>query len=811
MEHQTSSKQPPIIARQQNSTSIISGGSVAAGINTINTMKRPNNNRIIIQLSTCCAAVAVAATHDVPRPCFVSSSSSRRISNDKYYDGSKRNLVARSPANELFHPAPSLFGYKRNRSSLTRHMSQDDYSYQEDHDDDDDEEEYDDMEASLNKISWLPSVKLGKQPFKTPYTKSSESRRESANQDRYETISPSSSSAPPGFENIDILPVLPMKMVHGLDGLLTNNGDDHDDHDLDAISADDILSMSYNGGVWDEDGLSGVGLSSMTSTFGPLFSGTSAFLPHTKGHVFTIAEPRYKKLYDDLLRMGSYYGKKRESVMRRAKETGDANVVLPPDPDEKRRFIVTAASPQEEGVFAEYGLLFQLRDLDEVAAVASYDVSGGDGSISLADLQELVEAGDNQQIYGDPEDGEDIMDILLQTHYEATHDCIGRVKIHRFVNPECWEDGPDGEEYLMAEASIVDLVGTEELSKERNMASVQKASSELQAGMDKQQQASSPSLSSTAMKMQEQIKRQASKDISSAVSRIKDELRSAVGESFKKQQNMDPDKIKDDLISALGSNLSGSDIGSNSKTSPGQIPLAPKILVDRRSDDSLTKEERGLRESFAKLVALQHDLKEECRFTRVSVQTFGIGNTSLWLSAAAWSQFVEKRLEATQNDMQKDLQAKLAEFMSRGGGDLSEKFNAYDDDDSGALTIDFEELSPELQQELQLVQARAAEELGPLALERAIHMQRIVQARTYDERLIILRECVDSERQRLEAKKMLQSALDMNPADGGEDTSSTLFSREEARSVFERLMSSTNEQDKGMTFESFDDDDAAFQ
>ena len=776
-------------------------------------MKRPNNNKII-QLSTCCAAVAVATTHhDVHRPCFVSSSS-RRTSNDRNY-GSNRHSVSSTPTNHLFRPAPS-FGHKRHRSSLIRHMSQDEHHEDGDYYDDD-EEEYDDMEANLNKISWLPSVKLGKQPFKPAYAnRSAESRRESANQDRYETISPSS-TAPPGFENIDILPVLPMKMVHGLDGLLTNNVDDHEDHPLDAISAEDIIGMGgYNDGVWNEDGLSGVGLSSsMTTSFGPLFSGTSAFLPHTKGHVFTIAEPRYKKLYDDLLRMGNYYGKKRESAIRRAKETGETNVSLPPDPDEKRRFIVTAASPQEEGVFAEYGLLFQLRDLDEVAAVASYDVSEADGGISMADLQELVEAGDDQELYRSSEDGEDIMDILLQTHYEATHDCIGRVKIHRFVNPECWEDGPDGEEYLMAEASIVDLVGTEELSKERKMASVEKASTELQAGMDEQQQTSSSSLSSTAMKMQEQVKRQAGKDISSAVARIKDELRSAVGESFKKQQNIDPDKIKDDLMSALESNLNGSDEDGNSKSnrSSGQIPLAPKILVDRRPDDSLTKEERGLRESFAKLVTLQHELKEECRFTRVSVQTFGIGPVAMWLSAAAWSQFVEKRLEATQNEMQKDLQAKLAEFMSKGGGDLSEKLNAYEDEDSGALTIDFEELSPELQQELQFVQARATEELGPLALERAIHMQRIVQARTYDERLIILRECVDSERQRLEAKKMLQSAFDLDSVDSGEDATSTLISREEARNVFERLMSSSaNEQDKGMTFENFDDDsDAAFQ
>jgi hypothetical protein len=675
---------------------------------------------------------------------------------------------------------------------MSRDSHDDEYYNDEE---EEEEEDYDDLQTNLNKISWLPSVTLGKQPYHPSFTKS-ESRRESDDQDRYEAAT--TPSPPPGFENIDILPVLPMNMVHGLDGFLMNN-DDQDGYDtLDAISsADEISSMNY------KDDYLGLGLTSMTSTFGPLFSGTSSFLPHTKGHVFTIAEPRYKKLYDDLLRVGSYYGKKRESAIRRAKETGDTSVPLPPDPDEKRRFIVTAASPQEEGVFAEYGLLMQLRDLDEVAAVASYDVSGEDGSISLAELQEImVEARE-----GDVEGGsDDIMDILLQTHYEATHDCIGRVKIHRFVNPQCWEDGPDGEEYLMAEASVVDIVTDEPKGREKNMVSVETSSSELQAGIDGQP--SSSSSFSSAMKMEEQLKRQVGKDISSAVARIKDELRSAVGESFKKQQNLDPDRLKDDLMMALGSSLNGSGAESN-KQSSGQIPLAPKILVERRSDDSLTKEERGLRESFTKLVALQHEMKEECRFTRVSVQTFGIGPVGIWLSAAAWSQFVEKRLEAAQTEMQKDLQSKLAEFLSKGR-DSSEKFSLYDDDDSGALTIDFDELSPDLQRELQLIQARATEELGPLALERAIHMQRIVQARTYADRLIVLRECVDSERQRLEAKKMLQSAFVKDSADGGEETTtSTPFSREEARNVFERLMS-TNEEGKGVAFED-DFDDTAFQ
>ncbi len=743
-------------------------------------MKRP------IQLLTTCGSAAVAVV--AAGPCFVqprrvaSSSSSSTASTDVYH-------------NNIFHHEPTVFRHRRQRSSfhhghdMSRDSHDDEYN-----NDDEEEEDYDDLQTNLNKISWLPSVTLGKQPYHPSFTKT-ESRRESDDQDRYEAAT-TTPSPPPGFENIDILPVLPMNMVHGLDGFLMNN-DDQDGYDtLDAISsADEISSMNY------KDDYLGLGLTSMTSTFGPLFSGTSSFLPHTKGHVFTIAEPRYKKLYDDLLRVGSYYGKKRESAIRRAKETGDTSVPLPPDPDEKRRFIVTAASPQEEGVFAEYGLLMQLRDLDEVAAVASYDVSGDDGSISLAELQEMVEARE-----GDFEGGsDDIMDILLQTHYEASHDCIGRVKIHRFVNPQCWEDGPDGEEYLMAEASVVDIVTDEPKGREKNMASVEKSASELQAGMDGQP-SSSPSFS-TAMKMEEQQKRQVGKDISSAVARIKDELRSAVGESFKKQQNLDPDRLKDDLMMALGSSLNGSGAESN-KQSSGQIPLAPKILVERRSDDSLTKEERGLRESFTKLVSLQHEMKEECRFTRVSVQTFGIGPVGIWLSAAAWSQFVEKRLEAAQTEMQKDLQSKLAEFLSKGR-DSSEKFSLYDDDDSGALTIDFDELSPDLQRELQLIQARATEELGPLALERAIHMQRIVQARTYADRLIVLRECVDSERQRLEAKKMLQSAFVKDSADGGEETPSAPFSREEARNVFERLMS-TNEEGKGVAFED-DFDNTAFQ
>jgi len=171
--------------------------------------------------------------------------------------------------------------------------------------------------------------------------------------------------------------------------------------------------------------------------------------------------------------------------------------------------------------------------------------------------------------------------------------------------------------------------------------------------------------------------------------------------------------------------------------------------------------------------------------------------------------------------MQSDLQAKLVDYMSDRGSDsgigsyLAK--NAEDENSGieggmeGTESIDFDDLSLELQQEFQLVQARATEELGPLALERAIQMQRIVQAESYTERVDLLRECVDNERRRLEAKKMLQSlGLDNEGNDVGErgdGTDSRTISREEARSLFERLMSIDEDKvDKPKDF-----DEEAFQ
>jgi len=673
--------------------------------------------------------------------------------------------------------------------------------------DDDEEEEENEVKRSLDKIKWLPNISKGKLPYKPAISKS---RTESKNGESYEAIE---SNIMNEYQNIEVLPVLPMPMVHGLEGINLDGGVDDEDTPYYLTEQEEEESIqngySYGAGVWEED------VMSSSSSLGQLFSGTSSYLPHTKNHVFTVAELRYKKLYDDLLRMGNYYGRKRAGSVRRLEEKeaemrymkdggaegGDqvTNNASPSsfvttsssssktvDPDEKRRFIVTAQNPAEEGSFAEYGLLFQLKDLDEVAAVA--ELGGEDGFMSMEELLELIES--NRDVISSSDDSlsgqdKDFMDILLQTHYEATHDVVGRVKIHRFVNPECFNDGPQGDEYLMAEASILEVIEDDrtkmlqERKKRRRSSATTTATSEEEEEVVKDKQSQSAELKAS-------IEEQVNDAVGKAVERIKDELRSSVGEAFRKQSSkldsdgLDSDEIKEKLRQMA--NKSTYDVADMTSSRMSSIPLVPKgIYVERRSDESLSKEERALRESFAKLVSLQHELKEECRFTRVSVQTFGVGHVGVWLSAAAWSQFVSKRLEATHSDMQADLQRKLVEYLTEKGGSSGADGPLYVGEVDGIDTVDFDELSQDLQEEFQLVQGRSMEELGPLALEKAIIMQRIVQAESYTERIKLLRECVESERRRLEAKKMLGS-LSLDGVD------STGADREEARSLFEKLM-----------------------
>lgn len=171
--------------------------------------------------------------------------------------------------------------------------------------------------------------------------------------------------------------------------------------------------------------------------------------------------------------------------------------------------------------------------------------------------------------------------------------------------------------------------------------------------------------------------------------------------------------------------------------------------------------------------------------------------------------------------MQSEFQASLVEFLAReegeGGGleALGGSGGQNNDDDEGddiAIegTIDFDDLSPELQREFQLIQVRSAEELAPLALERAVQMQRMVQAESYEERLIVLRDCVEAERRRLVAKKALRFALKNAGGGGNGDAAGgtrrpVRVSTRDARSMFERLMGEDKIEDDSSGLKEDDD------
>ena len=71
--------------------------------------------------------------------------------------------------------------------------------------------------------------------------------------------------------------------------------------------------------------------------------------------------------------------------------------------------------------------------------------------------------------------------------------------------------------------------------------------------------------------------------------------------------------------------------------------------------------------------------------------------------------------------------------------------------------IGFQDLSVELQKEVQELQKRMAVELQPLMLESTLSMQKILEALDHTSRLKLLRWFIESERKRLNTKKTLQN------------------------------------------------------
>lgn len=164
-----------------------------------------------------------------------------------------------------------------------------------------------------------------------------------------------------------------------------------------------------------------------------------------------------------------------------------------------------------------------------------------------------------------------------------------------------------------------------------------------------------------------------------------------------------------------------------------------------------SKEERDLKESFGKLVDIQHDLEEDVRFTQAAKKTLavkeGAGEESLWQTIRLWQSFVDQRLLARQNELQRDFQEKLQNFLKKEKGLKDNELPS---------AIGFQDLTPELQKEVKELQKRMAVELQPLVLEQSLTMQKILEAKDHKARCRLLKYFMDAETKRLESKKSLK-------------------------------------------------------
>merc|ERR1711966_626448 len=112
-------------------------------------------------------------------------------------------------------------------------------------------------------------------------------------------------------------------------------------------------------------------------------------------------------------------------------------------------------------------------------------------------------------------------------------------------------------------------------------------------------------------------------------------------------------------------------------------------------DEPAPKEGEKLKDSFRDLVELQHDLEEDVRFTRASVNTLAVSpgdkDEGLWTTIRLWQSYSEQRLVARQNELQREFQDKLLEFLTKEKGVKEEELPS---------AIGFTDLSPELQKEV---------------------------------------------------------------------------------------------------------------
>jgi Lon protease-like protein len=132
---------------------------------------------------------------------------------------------------------------------------------------------------------------------------------------------------------------------------------------------------------------------------------------------------------------------------------------------------------------------------------------------------------------------------------------------------------------------------------------------------------------------------------------------------------------------------------------------------DDESDEDPTNQ-NSLLEAFAQMVDIQHELEEDVRFTKsastsLAVQP-GAGESGLWRTINLWQKFIAQRFIARQQELERDFQEKLQNYLKREKGLKSNEMPSI---------IGFQDLPLELKNEVVKLQKRMSSELRPLMLE----------------------------------------------------------------------------------------------
>ena len=210
-------------------------------------------------------------------------------------------------------------------------------------------------------------------------------------------------------------------------------------------------------------------------------------------------------------------------------------------------------------------------------------------------------------------------------------------------------------------------------------------------------------------------------------------------------------RVEGEIIDDTGDLDDDADGGASEKKDES-VPSDVYSQLAAAAGSNLSKEEKTLKESFISLVEMQHELEEDVRFTRASAMALAVGpeptgDSSLWTTIRLWQSYTEQRLVARQNEMQREFQDKLLEFLMKEKGVKEEEIPS---------AIGFTDLSPELQKELTELQKTMSLELRPLVLESTLTMQKILEAEDHVARVNLLRHFIEAEKQRLNAKKQLK-------------------------------------------------------